>query len=58
MNLAETVLEKFHQKPSEASFSAIVSTVDNFRPEVASKVRSGVIIDSTGTKGHAICGDS
>ena len=37
-------LEKFYLKPSEASFS----NADNFRPEVASDVISGVNIDPTG----------
>ena len=40
MNLTQTVIEKFHQKPSEAAFSAGFFR-DNFRSVVASDVISG-----------------
>ena len=45
-------------KPSGASFSALVSNVDNFRPEVYSEVISGVLVDPTGVNVHAKFGDS
>ena len=44
---AETVLEKFHQKPSQAVFSTVFIR-DNSPPEVDSDAISGVAVDNGG----------
>ena len=45
-------------KPSEASFPALFSNVDNFRPEAYSDVISGVVVEPTGVKVAVKLGDS
>ena len=44
MILVQTVLEKFHPKPSEAAFSTVFSNFDNCQPKVASDVISVVVV--------------
>ena len=55
--LVQTVLEKFHQKPSEAIFSTVCFYY-NFRPEVDHDVISYVAVDNVSMDVRVKCGDS
>ena len=50
-------MEKFDPKPSEVEF-ATVCFRDNFRPEVATDVLSGVAVEWLGADGPVKFGDS
>ena len=54
--LVKTVREKFDPKPSEAAFLSFFR--DNFRPEVASDIISGLSVDEVGLDVFVKFGDS
>ena len=56
MILAQTVLEKFHPKPSQPAFRRFFQ--DNFRPEVVSDVLSGGDVGQIGMDIAVKFGDS
>ena len=47
--MAQTVLEKFHPKPSQAAFSTVLN-VDNCQPDVDSEIISGAVVGPTSMK--------
>ena len=55
-NEAVKVFQKFESKTSEVAFLTVFR--DNFRPEVASGVISGVALDYVGVDVHVKFGDS